>query len=156
MTNNTKKVKYRYIGDIAKHLNISTRAIRYYEELGFITTKRTNGGFREYSDVDAEKLSIVLKLKKLGFPLEEIKELIAMRDCVGDKENGRELLAYLKKRMQKLEERIKEYRDGISEIKKLIGVLEKCDCSKKAARLECEECLKGKEKEMPKLMKAIL
>ncbi|WP_136810350.1 MerR family transcriptional regulator [Desulfosediminicola flagellatus] len=64
------------IGELAKQLNITTRTIRYYEEIGLMgATERLGGGTRTYNVNDVLRLKFILKLKQLGISLKEIQEL---------------------------------------------------------------------------------
>lgn len=148
---------FQYIGDIAKRLGISTRAIRYYEELCLIVPKRSNGGFREYSETEVEKLITILKLKKLGLSLEEIKTLVGIKTCVEDKEAISNLLQYLHEHLHEFEEKIEDYKDGITEVSKLINFINHCkECKEHVKAFQCEQCKTKNCKEMPKIMKSLL
>lgn len=64
------------IGELAKQLGITTRTIRYYEEIGLMgKSERLNGGTRTYTKDDILRLKFILKLKGLGISLKEIHEL---------------------------------------------------------------------------------
>ncbi len=64
------------IGVLAKQLSITTRTIRYYEEIGLMgKTERLGGGTRTYNKDDVLRLKFILKLKGLGISLKEIHEL---------------------------------------------------------------------------------
>lgn len=64
------------IGVLAKQLGITTRTIRYYEEIGLMgKTERIGGGTRTYNKDDILRLKFILKLKGLGISLKEIHEL---------------------------------------------------------------------------------
>lgn len=68
------------ISDLVKELNISARSIRYYEELGLISPKRTSGNHRIYAKKEKARLKMILKAKKLGFNLDEITSLLSLYD----------------------------------------------------------------------------
>ncbi len=64
------------IGKLAKQLGITTRTIRYYEEIGLMgPSKRLGGGARSYGRNDVLRLKFILKLKELGIGLKEMQEL---------------------------------------------------------------------------------
>jgi len=70
------KNKLVQIGELAKQLGITTRTIRYYEEIGLMgKTDRLDGGTRSYGHDDILRLKFILKLKGLGISLKEIHEL---------------------------------------------------------------------------------
>lgn len=64
------------IGKLAKQLGITTRTIRYYEEIGLMgPSRRLGGGARTYAKEDVLRLKFILKLKELGINLKEMQEL---------------------------------------------------------------------------------
>jgi MerR family transcriptional regulator, repressor of the yfmOP operon len=72
-TNDNKPVQ---IGELARRLDITTRTIRYYEEIGLMgNNNRLGGSTRSYSRDDILRLKFILKLKNLGISLKEIQEL---------------------------------------------------------------------------------
>lgn len=69
-----------HIGAIAETVGLSLRSVRYYEEQGLIEPEgRTAGGFRLYTDVQVERLRLIMQMKPLGFSIEEMRELIEAR-----------------------------------------------------------------------------
>ena len=67
------------IGELAKHLEMSQRTIRYYEEIGLLNSvKRIEGGRRVYTEVDLRRLKLIKRLKIMGMTLSEMQELEAM------------------------------------------------------------------------------
>jgi MerR family transcriptional regulator, repressor of the yfmOP operon len=72
------------IGEVAKRLGITTRTIRYYEELGLlggVDHDRAAGQHRTYTEADVERLRKAVKLKSLlGVSLEELKTLMEAED----------------------------------------------------------------------------
>ncbi len=72
----TKENKSVQIGELAKRLEITTRTIRYYEEIGLMgKSERLGGGTRSYNKDDILRLKFILKLKNLGIPLKEMEKL---------------------------------------------------------------------------------
>lgn len=64
------------IGRLAREAGVSTRTIRYYEEIGLLKTARRYAGGRRVFQADAlERLRFIGRLKRLGFSLEEISTL---------------------------------------------------------------------------------
>ncbi|MCD6581050.1 MAG: MerR family transcriptional regulator [Desulfuromusa sp.] len=77
----TMTEKLVQIGELAKTLGITTRTIRYYEEIGLMgSSERLGGGTRTYSRDDILRLKFILKLKELGISLKEMQELAANFD----------------------------------------------------------------------------
>ena len=74
------------IGALAKELRITTRTIRYYEEIGLMGKKdRPGGSTRNYDKDDVLRLKFILKIKALGVSLKEIQELSEIFD-INDQE----------------------------------------------------------------------
>ena len=73
---NEESTEVTQIGALAKQLNITTRTIRYYEEIGLMgTIDRRGGTTRSYNKDDVLRLKFILKMKSLGISLKEIQEL---------------------------------------------------------------------------------
>jgi MerR family transcriptional regulator, repressor of the yfmOP operon len=72
------------IGEVARRLGITTRTIRYYEELGLlggVDHDRAAGQHRTYTEADVERLAKAVKLKALlGVSLDELKALMEAED----------------------------------------------------------------------------
>lgn len=69
------------IGELAKKAGVNPKTVRYYEEIGLLPpAPRTESGYRQYADKDAERLEFIRSAKALGIALEEIKEVLAFRD----------------------------------------------------------------------------
>lgn len=67
------------IGQLAKAAGVSSRTIRYYEELGILPEpRRTSGGTRKYPREYCGYIETALALKDLGFRLEEVKPLASL------------------------------------------------------------------------------
>ena len=67
------------IGQVADALDTTPRTLRFYEEQGLLTPRRTGRGTRLYSAHDWERARLTLELAGLGIPLEEISALVAAR-----------------------------------------------------------------------------
>ena len=72
------------IGEVAERVGVTTRTIRYYEELGLLgcDTGRPKGAHRLYSDADISRLQELIRLRDLlGLSLEELIELAEAEDA---------------------------------------------------------------------------
>jgi DNA-binding transcriptional MerR regulator len=77
MTMQTQERSYR-IGDAADRVGVTTRTIRYYEELGLLgkASERTKGAHRLYTETDIARLEELIRLRDLlGLTLEELVAL---------------------------------------------------------------------------------
>ncbi len=68
------------IGELAQEFEVTTRAIRFYEDQGLLSPAR-NGQARVYSVRDRVRLKLVLRGKRLGFSLGEIGEMLDLYDA---------------------------------------------------------------------------
>ncbi|PHR60113.1 MAG: hypothetical protein COA43_07380 [Robiginitomaculum sp.] len=67
------------IAEMAAHFEITTRAIRFYEDKGLISPDRIRGS-RIFSPTDRQRLEKILRAKRLGFSLEDIREVMEVTD----------------------------------------------------------------------------
>jgi DNA-binding transcriptional MerR regulator len=74
------------ISDLAKEFDLTTRAMRFYEDMGLLQPERTGPGGRSrlYSSRDRTRLKLTLRAKRLGFSLVEAKEIIDLYDSPRD------------------------------------------------------------------------
>ncbi len=74
------------ISDLAKEFDLTTRAMRFYEDMGLLQPTRSGPGGRSrvYSGRDRTRLKLTLRAKRLGLSLTEAKELIDMYDSPRD------------------------------------------------------------------------
>lgn len=93
---------------VSAKLKISSETIRYYESLGLISPKRDiNSGYRIYKKNDIERLDIILRLKKFGYKLKDIKLFF---DLINDGvENKERLNLYLTNQIDLIKNKIDEY-----------------------------------------------
>lgn len=68
------------IGELAQEFEVTTRAIRFYEDQGLLSPAR-NGQARVYSIRDRVRLKLVLRGKRLGFSLGEIGGMLDLYDA---------------------------------------------------------------------------
>ena len=69
------------IGEMAKATGLSTKTIRFYEAEGLIPNPpRTHSGYRSYADSDVARLEFILKAKRLGLSLDEIKGILKLHE----------------------------------------------------------------------------
>ena len=67
------------IGQVSKQSGISSKMIRYYEQIGLLdAAKRASSGYRVYSDQDLKTLNFIRHARDLGFSSEQMKELLSL------------------------------------------------------------------------------
>ena len=67
------------IGELSQEFDLTLRALRFYEDKGLISPQR-RGVTRLYSPQDRERIALIVKGKKLGFTLTEIRDLVAAQE----------------------------------------------------------------------------
>jgi DNA-binding transcriptional MerR regulator len=108
------------IGDLAKEFDLTTRAIRFYEDLGLLEPERSGPGGRSrvYSGRDRTRLKLTLRAKRLGLSLTEAKDIIDMYDSPRD--TGAQLnkfLDVLATHRKQIEEQMADLQSNLDEIK---------------------------------------
>ena len=74
------------ISDLSKEFDLTTRAIRFYEDMGMLLARRSGSGGRNriYSARDRARLRLTLRAKRLGLTLTEAKEILDLYDSPRD------------------------------------------------------------------------
>jgi len=73
------------IGEVADAIGLSLRTVRYYEQMGLLKPeRRTDGGFRLYSETQIDRLKLIKRMKPLGFHIDEMRALLHARDTLRD------------------------------------------------------------------------
>ena len=68
------------IGELSKRCGISTDTLRFYEKNGLIqSNSRSQSGYRLFSTDSEKQVNFILKAKRLGLSLDEIRELLNIR-----------------------------------------------------------------------------
>jgi len=67
------------ISELSKEFDVTTRAIRLYEESGLLAPKR-DGNKRIYQERDKVRLQLILRGKRIGFTLAQVKEMFDLYD----------------------------------------------------------------------------
>src|SRR5215213_4225483 len=108
------------ISDLAKEFDLTTRAIRFYEDMGLLQPKRDGPGGRNrvYSARDRARLKLTLRAKRLGLSLTEAREIIDMYDSPRDTgPQLRKFLAVLAQHRKQLEEQMADLQANLEEVK---------------------------------------
>src|SRR6478609_8688930 len=104
------------IAEVAEQFGITHRTVRHYEDLGLITPDR-RGTTRVYHRRDRTRLALILRGKRLGFPLEEIRTIIDLYDRPRGKASQLEyVLAQIDERRTDLEQRRRDLEDALAEL----------------------------------------
>ncbi|WP_256837886.1 MerR family transcriptional regulator [Ornithinimicrobium faecis] len=107
------------IAEVADEFDVTHRAVRHYEELGLISPER-RGTQRLYHRRDRIRLALIMRGRRIGFPLEEIRTIIDMYDDhPGEAGQLRYLLSQIGDRREDLESRRRDIEDSLAELDEL-------------------------------------
>jgi DNA-binding transcriptional MerR regulator len=105
------------ISELAQEFDLTTRAIRFYEDSGLLTPERS-GRQRIYSARDRTRLKLTLRGKRLGLTLAEVKELVDMYESPRDTEAQlTKFLAVLGTHRAQLEQRLNDLHATLDEVR---------------------------------------
>ena len=98
------------ISELAEELGITSRTIRYYEEVGLIEPIRHEDiAQRLYGARERVRLKLILRGKRLGFSLTEIKEMIDLYDAdPTEREQLQRVIAYGEQRLSEIDELLQD------------------------------------------------
>ncbi len=108
------------ISDLAQEFDLTTRAIRFYEDMGLLQPTRQGAGGRTrvYSPRDRTRLRLILRGKRLGLSLTEAKEIIDLYDSPRDTAvQLSKFLEVLGKHRQQMEERLEDLQATLEEVR---------------------------------------
>ncbi len=104
------------IAQIADEFGITHRTVRHYEDLGLLSPER-RGLNRVYHRRDRTRLNLILRGKRLGFPLEEIRTIIDLYDAPRGRASQLEyVLGQIDERRADLEQRRRDLDDALKEL----------------------------------------
>ena len=108
------------ISDLAREFDLTTRAMRFYEDMGLLQPQREGPGGRNriYSARDRTRLKLTLRAKRLGLSLTEAKEIIDTYE--GPRDTAPQLkkfLVILEGHKRQIEEQMADLQANLEEIK---------------------------------------
>ncbi|MGN7477482.1 MerR family transcriptional regulator [Solibacillus silvestris] len=104
---------------IAKQYALTPRTLRYYEELGILKPTRPHNGMRHYSKREEAKIKLIIRGKKYGFSMDEIKEMILLFDL--DRTGVKQLertIEYGRQKLKEIDDKIQELYEIRQDIEK--------------------------------------
>lgn len=130
------------ISELAAEFDITTRAIRFYEEKALLAPRR-NGSNRIYSIADRVKLRLILRGKRLGLTLEESRDIIDMYDPAhGNVEQLTKLIHRFRDKRRQLEQQLDDLQTMMLDLhdaeKKCLQALAKAEPNNKTDDLTSE------------------
>ena len=108
------------ISDLAREFDLTTRAIRFYEDMGLLSPQRAGPGGRSrvYTARDRTRLKLTLRAKRLGLSLSEAKDIIDTYDSPRDTgPQLRKFLDILAAHRKQLEEQLAEIQANLDEVR---------------------------------------
>ena len=109
------------IGQLAKKLDVKTDTLRFYEKNGLLkASSRSDSGYRYYNEADYQRALFILRCKRVGFTLADIKELLSIRidktaySCEEVKQRTAAKLHDVEVRIKELE----AFRDSLSQLER--------------------------------------
>jgi DNA-binding transcriptional MerR regulator len=113
-----------FIGEVSRRTGLSVHTIRFYEAEGLLReAARTDSGYRVFSPQALDQLNFIRKAQELGFSLEEIRELLVLRDrntsaCSHIMALVEEKLASVRSKLRELETMEKDLTNVLAECKR--------------------------------------
>ena len=108
------------ISDLAQEFDLTTRAMRFYEDMGLLQPQRQGPGGRTriYTARDRTRLKLTLRAKRLGLSLTEAREIIDMYDSPRDTgPQLRKFLDVLAGHRRQLEDQMADLQANLEEVK---------------------------------------
>ena len=110
------------IGELSREFGVTLRALRFYENKGLISPHR-EGFSRLYSQGDRTRLALILKGKKLGFTLGEIRQMIAAEEGNADAKSLDISREKCLEQMDLLKKQKAEFEEGLNELSQIYASL---------------------------------
>ncbi len=129
------------VGELADELGVTTRTLRFYEAEGLISPSRA-GGTRTYNARDRTRLRLILRGKRFGMTLAEIREIVDMYDGAASSE--RRQLSTLLAQLDRIQLDLRARRHDLERI--LAEVLDvQVQCRARLAQLDGPELVQSSE-----------
>lgn len=107
------------IGALAHAGGASPKTIRYYEQIGLLPpAQRAENGYRQYTSEDTQRLRFIRNARSLGFSLDDLKEVVALRDQ--GEAPCRHVAHLLREKATEIEEQIRHLRELRQELQQLV------------------------------------
>jgi MerR family transcriptional regulator, copper efflux regulator len=135
--------KWLRVGELAKAVGKTVRAMHLYEELGLLEPRaRSEGGFRLYGPEAVDRIHWIVKLQAIGFTLAEIQGFV--KDFQGARsapEATASVHALFREKQQQIRDQITQLQVIENDLSEALAYLDSCQpCSTEYAPSECGEC----------------
>lgn len=101
------------IGDVARGAGVSTRALRYYEEQGLLSSERSPGGQRTYPESAVERVRLIQQFFAAGLPSRTVSQLLPCVDTGHGSPEAFELMAAERRRITEAMDDLAAARDAL-------------------------------------------
>ena len=107
------------IGDVARRTGLPAKTIRYYEDIGLVTPPRQENGYRVYGDQELHKLGFLQRARRLGFTIEECRQLLSLYE---DRNRASaDVKALAEKHLAEIATKIRELQELKTTLEQLVG-----------------------------------
>ena len=133
---------WKKVGEVAKLLGTTPRALLYYEEQGIISPRRTTRGTRYYTQADIRRFAAAHHMVALGIPVKTVRELAVIRPAArSGRESSRKLYPAIEAIVAKLDRRIDELTRLRRDLVRGGAIIQGCyDCERPPSRTTCPDC----------------
>lgn len=104
------------IGQLCREFGTTTRALRFYEEQGLLFPARRDSA-RIYSYKDRARLTLIMRGRRVGLSLAEIRDILDLYDEEGEAAQSAEALKVFRRRIEALESQKHEVDEAIESLK---------------------------------------
>ncbi len=135
--------KLMRVGELAKAVGKTVRAMHLYEELGLLEPRaRSEGGFRLYGPEAVDRIHWIVKLQAIGFTLAEIQGFVKDFAHAGSApEAAARVRALFMEKQQQIREQITQLQVIENDVSEALAYLDSCQtCSTDYAPTECGDC----------------
>jgi MerR family transcriptional regulator, copper efflux regulator len=140
---NNKLEKLMRVGELAKAVGKTVRAMHLYEELGLLEPRaRSEGGFRLYGPEAVDRIHWIVKLQAIGFTLAEIQGFVKDFQAAGSapEATARVRALFVEKQAQ-IRDQITQLQVIENDLSEALAYLDSCQtCSSDYAPTECGAC----------------
>jgi MerR family transcriptional regulator, copper efflux regulator len=138
-----KEEKLMRVGELAKAVGKTVRAMHLYEELGLLDPdSRSEGGFRLYNSGAIERIQWITKLQAIGFTLAEIQGFVReFRDANSGREASSKARDVFVTKVASIREQIAQLQMIENDLLEAVAYLDSCQqCAPHLAPSECGGC----------------
>jgi MerR family transcriptional regulator, mercuric resistance operon regulatory protein len=104
------------IGELAVRAGLSIETIRYYERIGLVSRPaRTQTARRVYGPSEVRRFAFIRRVRELGFPLRQVRELVRLAEC---RDHCGDVLALTQQHLADIEQRLRDLRRIVRTLRK--------------------------------------